>query len=296
MDRAWKVCTEPNDREQEINKIRSILAKNGYPDQIVEREINGFTEKRKAKEQKEKEKEKQQQLLLQQKQQLQQLKQQQQQIKQQLQQPQQLEQQQQLELQQQELQQQEQQLQQQIQQQQKSKPTRYMVIPYVSHQAESFAKRLKAHVNKFFPQVEFNVAFKAPNETEKFFPYKDKVKEIEKRSLVVYHLKCKAEGCDASYIGKTERILVHRLKEHRTLETSSCKQHELDNPGHTMGYDQVEILDTAESNFKLLMKELLHILARKPSINKQMNPQSKFNIRTLIIAAYPQFVGEDGTH
>ena len=62
-----------------------------------------------------------------------------------------------------------------------------------------------------------------------------------------------------------------------------------------MAYDEVEILDTAETNFKLEMKELLHIIQHKPTLNKQLNPQSKFNIRTLIIAAYPQ-ADEDATN
>ena len=59
-----------------------------------------------------------------------------------------------------------------------------------------------------------------------------------------------------------------------------------------MAYDKIEILDTAESNFKLVIKELLHIVNSKPSLNKQLNSQSQFNIRTLIIAAHPQLVDE----
>ena len=59
-----------------------------------------------------------------------------------------------------------------------------------------------------------------------------------------------------------------------------------------MAYDKIEILDTAESNFKLEIKELLHIISNKPKLNKQLNAQSKFNIRTLIIAAHPQCVDE----
>ncbi len=62
-----------------------------------------------------------------------------------------------------------------------------------------------------------------------------------------------------------------------------------------MDYENVEILDQAESNFKLEMKELLHIVQHKPSLNRQLNAQSKFNIRTLIIAAYPR-VNEDATN
>jgi len=36
------------------------------------------------------------------------------------------------------------------------------------------------------------------------------------------------------------------------------------------------------------MKELLHILKEQPELNKQLNSQSDFKIKTLIIKAYPQ--------
>jgi len=42
--------------------------------------------------------------------------------------------------------------------------------------------------------------------------------------------------------------------------------------------------------------ELLHILKRKPELNKQLNSQSNYDIKTLIIAAYPQFRKNDGKH
>ena len=62
-----------------------------------------------------------------------------------------------------------------------------------------------------------------------------------------------------------------------------------------MAYDDVEVIDKAESNQKLEIKELLHIIKDKPSLNKQLNAQSKFNIKTLIIAAYKQNVNEADT-
>ena len=55
-----------------------------------------------------------------------------------------------------------------------------------------------------------------------------------------------------------------------------------------MDYDDVEIIDSADSNCKLLCKELLHIVKKKPSLNRQLGNDSSLNIKTLIIAAYPQ--------
>ena len=66
------------------------------------------------------------------------------------------------------------------------------------------------------------------------------------------------------------------------------QQHLNENPGHQLDYNNVEILDTASNNDKIRIKELLHILKRKPALNKQLNAQSSYEIKTLIIKAYPQ--------
>ena len=49
-------------------------------------------------------------------------------------------------------------------------------------------------------------------EDRDFFPYKDKGELPEEQANVEYHLKC--TQCEATYIGKTKQILIHRLKEH----------------------------------------------------------------------------------
>ena len=124
----------------------------------------------------------------------------------------------------------------------------------------------------------------------KLFPFKDTLKNAEDRSLVVYSIRC--DQCNAEYVGKTERILSYRIKEHSSnakTNTSACKQHERDHRGHTMNYGRVEVLDSADTNQKLLVKELLHILDREPALNKQLNSQSSFDIKSLTILTYPQF-------
>ena len=89
---------------------------------------------------------------------------------------------------------------------QDTKTKKYICLPYVNRKADEFAQRLTKIVNETFPKIELRVAFKAPNEIGKMFPFKDNLKETYKQSLVVYKIKC--ETCGAAYIGKTERILV----------------------------------------------------------------------------------------
>ena len=112
--------------------------------------------------------------------------------------------------------------------------------------------------------------------------------------MVVYRIKCSHEDCNATYIGKTCQILGHRIAEHRKQTSSACYQHEKRHPGHRMAYEEIEVIDKADSNQKLEIKELLHIIKEKPLLNRQLNAQSKYNIKTLIIAAYPQHVNEAG--
>ncbi|CAF1051192.1 unnamed protein product [Brachionus calyciflorus] len=84
-----------------------------------------------------------------------------------------------------------------------------------------------------------------------------------------------------------QTLLSYRISEHKKSRESSCCHHEL-STGHTMDYDNIEIIDKADTDMKLRIKELLLILKRKPSLNKQLSSQSNYEIKTLIIQAYPQ--------
>ena len=170
------------------------------------------------------------------------------------------------------------------------KMKRFLKLPYVNRKCEDYAYRLKELVESNYTQVDFNVAFQAPMTIGKLFPFKDNIKTTEERSMVIYEVKCST--CGATYIGKTERILYYRIREHqdeKKSKTSACKLHIKANPGHRVDFENVEILDSADNDLKLRIKELLHILTRKPELNKQLGSQSSFEIKTLLIQAYPQF-------
>jgi GIY-YIG catalytic domain-containing protein len=164
----------------------------------------------------------------------------------------------------------------------KKKKKRYIKLPYVNNKVEDFGKKLTKLVNSNFPLVELRVAFVAPMEIGKLFKFKDKVIEVEKQFLVVYHVKCK--DCGADYIGKTERILSRRLKEHKESKSSTLFQHAA-STGHEIDYDNVEILDRADSDRKLQVKEILHIDKRNPTLNIQLNNQAAFRMNVKIIGS-----------
>jgi len=164
---------------------------------------------------------------------------------------------------------------------------RFIVLPYTNRKCEEFSFRLKNLVDSNFNDLDFNVAFKTPRTIGNLFPYKDRIQHNEEKSMLVYKIACK--NCEATYIGKTARILSHRINEHKLGSSSACRQHIQAHPDHCMDYENIEIIDTADNDLKLRIKELLHILKKKPSLNKQLNSQSDFDIKTLIIQAYAQF-------
>jgi hypothetical protein len=168
------------------------------------------------------------------------------------------------------------------------KKTKFIVLPYTHRKCEDFGNRLKRLVNENFPQVDFKVAFQTQRTIGSLFPFKDNIKRTEDKSHVVYKLKCK--DCEASYIGKTQRILSIRIDEHEKRTDSACYQH-AEVLNHQIDYEN--ITDSANSDMKLQIKELLHILRRKPSINKQLNAQSEFDIKTILVQAYAQFRHEN---
>ena len=51
--------------------------------------------------------------------------------------------------------------------------------------------------------------------------------------------------------------------------------HEVSNASHQINYDVIEVIDSAASDQKLKVKELLHIMERKPQMNEQLGSQSK---------------------
>jgi hypothetical protein len=97
---------------------------------------------------------------------------------------------------------------------------RFIVLPFVNKKAEDFAVRLKSLVEESYSQVDFIMLHLNHLKTiGSLFPFKDQIKEKTSQSLVVYKINCKT--CNVDCIGKTERILVHRLKKHQQKETNN---------------------------------------------------------------------------
>ena len=67
---------------------------------------------------------------------------------------------------------------------------------------------------------------------------------------------------------------------------SSVWQHSKQPGGHYFDFEKIEVIDRADSENKLKLIELQHIIKQKPLINKQLSTDSKYEIKTLIITAH----------
>ena len=162
----------------------------------------------------------------------------------------------------------------------------YMKLPHVGDGTEEFGTKLINLVKKNFPTTRLRIAFTSPAQIGTHFKFKDKITEVEKQSLIVYHIKC--GECNENYIGKTSRIFAIRLKENAESvtgrEDSSIHIHHLQT-GHMIDFKGATILDRADTNHKLEVKEILHIDKLKPTLNVQLNSQSEFRLTTRIIGS-----------
>ena len=99
--------------------------------------------------------------------------------------------------------------------------------------------------------------------------------------MVVYKVKC--NNCDDFYIGKTKRCLGVRIEEHQEPKSNSSILKHANETGHIINWNQVEILDKADNDKLLSMKESFYIKKLNPKLNThtQTAPLSLlFNLET----------------
>ena len=124
-------------------------------------------------------------------------------------------------------------------------------------------------MERYYPQVDFNLMFKTAKSIGDMFNFKDRIQPLM-RSKVVYKIRC--GDCNDFYIGKTSRNLITRLNEHKMGKNSSVSEHG-QSLAHKIDWESIEIIDNASSDRLLLLKEMLHINNLKPEMNKQLNSE-----------------------
>ena len=165
----------------------------------------------------------------------------------------------------------------------------YMRLPYIGSVSEDYSRRIKQAVSRCFGAVEPRVVLKS----QPMFPSatKDVLPTLYKSNVVYKYTCC----CDRSYVGKTEQILLKRIREHIPLYVekhligwnsdakmptakpsmdklaSSIARHLLENPKCGLNYsdEQFKIISYARNAFHLSVLEALFITRTDPVLCRQ---------------------------
>ena len=104
--------------------------------------------------------------------------------------------------------------------------------------------------------------FKKTMTISNLFPFKDRI-EKKCRSNIVYQAIC--EQCNCSYRGKTVNSLYERFylspsgHLHSKNKDSRLIEHCLKEVGHNFRFEDIKIIDSAENNYDLKIKESIYI-------------------------------------
>ena len=101
-------------------------------------------------------------------------------------------------------------------------------------------------------------------------PLQDKIR----RRNVVYLFKCPVLSCDQDYIGMTTMKLSKRISCHLQQGAISNHMHTAHNTKITREklIDSISIIDQEQDHKRLRYLEALHILDKKPTINRTDEP------------------------
>ena len=112
-------------------------------------------------------------------------------------------------------------------------PTIWLTIPFVGDLTSQLVKKLKRKLRRCLVDPNVNIRIKEKTTKLCFFTStKDKTPQLS-QSNVVYEFIC--PGCNSSYIGKTNRILLVRIQEHALTDKESAiykHLHDCDNIKH----------------------------------------------------------------
>ena len=148
-------------------------------------------------------------------------------------------------------------------------PTFHFKLPIVGHYSAVTQKKIRFLVKRYCRNLNIRLVFSS-FKTNNLFNVKDPVPN-GLLSRVVYKFVC--AGCNASYIGETNRHFSTRVREHLTTDKAShiFKHLSSNHRCKSMSTSQCfKIIDHAETPFQLKIKEALHILWDKPFLNHQV--------------------------
>ena len=142
----------------------------------------------------------------------------------------------------------------------------YFMLPYLGQNSISLKSKITRICEKYKIKLNVKLSFQS-FKLSQMFSTKD---SLSLKSYVVYKFIC--AGCNDCYVGFTTRHYSTRIREHLFTDKASHvfkhlqKQEKCRNSCNESCFS---IIDRANTEYKLRIKEAMHIQWSKPKINKQ---------------------------
>ena len=142
----------------------------------------------------------------------------------------------------------------------------YFMLPYLGRTSIALKSKMKKICDKYKIKLNVKLAFQS-FKLSNMLSTKDK---LSLKSHVVYKFMC--AGCNDCYVGYTTRHFSTRINEHLSSDKKSHVYKHLRNRItclHACNESSFSIIDYASTEYKLKIKEAMHIKWLRPVINKQ---------------------------
>ena len=144
------------------------------------------------------------------------------------------------------------------------------MIPYIGLPSVIFGRKLKRLLKDYYC-IDVKVVFSS-FKVKNYFSLKCHT-PMPLMANVVYQFTC-LHDANSTYIGKTIRHLITRVWEH-TTSPSAIKEHLSSCTTCKDNYscNSFKVIDSANSDFEVSIKEALYIKHKNPNLNKQLSTQ-----------------------
>ena len=167
--------------------------------------------------------------------------------------------------------------------------TLWFEMPYIGHKGEQLSRGLKKKLKRCLNISDVRIVTRTTTtKLNMFTNVKDKTPK-ENKSNVVYEFTC--QKCSNSYIGKTERTLLERAKEHAYKDNDSAinkhlqscyESDDLTNKTNkelvNLVVNNTKVIDSARNWNLLLYKEALHIKRRECVLNNGLKASKELQL------------------
>ena len=154
---------------------------------------------------------------------------------------------------------------------------KYIKLPYIGDISKIVKFKIAELVKRYcIEEINVRIAFNT-FKISRYFSIKDTYPGCFK-SNVIYKFKC--VGCNSCYVGRTHVYFNTRMYEHlNTDKNSAVFKHIKNNPQCKNDFNSFSILDLANNDYELAVKEAMHI----KWVNPDLNGQKKHEIIALSI-------------